>query len=590
MATVGIDIGTGSVRVCYHDAVNGIFESYDEPITTYNVNDDIISQSSNEIFRNILKLLNKLNHKDYVAVSTAATCSMVVTEIQEIITSNEYIVESFHLPTTIGSQSNIFDIFLWMDNKATKETNELNQSLPSSILNRVGKKLVPELGIPKLKYLQSIYPDKKFIVFEFYDWIHNLLSTSIGSKRIVTLNPQSYADDSYALDGSIKGWSSSTLKDLFHIDNIQVGGFQQDRFGIENHSLLPWGYPVGQLSTEVKQTIGISKDHEVIIANGCIDCYAGWLSTIVNPDDFNNGICTMVAGTSTCFLYPGLSKANDVFVDGIWGPFKISDDIHMYEFGQPATGKLFERLFQNYEKTIRKIVDVNDSKLVFDYIETEIQKYEVKYHKSINQMIKNYFYYGDVFGNRSPLNDFSMSEMIIDGMNSESIDEAFKSISIISDESSDERIIQSLIIKYNLILEFLCFQTKQMIDGFHTSGVNPIKKLVMVGSQSHNKRFVELLSNILQLPIITLDKEDKKYDVVKGASIMARVGVELYQDKELEYGEGLQKILSEHKIHTANIRETIPSDKDRRLLEVKYEIFIDMCNRQQKYRDMMRAV
>ena len=90
-------------------------------------------------------------------------------------------------------------------------------------------------------------------------------------------------------------------------------------------------------------------------------------------------------------------------------------------------------------------------------------------------MIKGYFYYGDIFGNRSPLQDPEMSEMIIDNNN------LILPRILHNDDDEDT----SKLIKYILIMEFLVFQTKSLLEPLI------VDKLVIVGSQAKNKRFYD---------------------------------------------------------------------------------------------------
>ncbi|KAK6200438.1 uncharacterized protein RJT21DRAFT_114850 [Scheffersomyces amazonensis] len=566
MATVGIDIGTGSVRVCYRNSEKGIFESWSKPIHTHNIIGDVICQSSQDIYNSIQELIIEIPYNDIKGISTTATCSMVVMKISNTIGDNLQI-NPFEFRSSNSNDDKVYDILLWMDNSSTTQTIQLNETLSTPIKGRLGGQIIPELGIPKLKYLQDTYPTENFIVFELYDWI-NLRLTGIENKY--QYKPVTTDKEGYAIDGSVKGWSQETLRGKFGVNNVKVGGGQ----------LLPLGYPMGRFSTR-----GI----DAVVAHGCIDCYAGWLSTIIKSESLDEEILSMVAGSSTCFIFSSQNQEQDPpFIHGIWGPFNIwGKKYNVYEFGQPATGLLFERLFKSYAELIHSHINTNDIGLIFKWIEDETVKIEEKLKKPINSIIKNDFYYGDINGNRSPLLDFTMSEIVIDGKNNTP---ELDHCSIINGKD-----VTSLIIKYNLILEFLCFQTKQILSEFLSDNLN-VWKVIITGSQSSNERFLKLLSDIIHKPIIKIKSDtnnNTKYNVVKGASMIAEMAVKLSSKQYLIEDESYYEIMKQV-INQANgyliHEEVLPTNQLTSLYNIKYNIFLDMCNSQQKYRSLINSI
>ncbi|ABN64968.2 Ribulokinase-like protein [Scheffersomyces stipitis CBS 6054] len=523
MTAVGIDVGTGSVRVyCENKDTIQTYEA--EIATTHNAN--FITQSSKEIFTKILDLFARLNIDHVSGISTTATCSMVVLQKMEV--NGSTFLKPFSQISGISDTNGPIpnqDVFLWMDGRAFKQTDRYNQRLrDTKFSSSVGGKFVPELGVPKLKWLSDNFPESNLVCFELYDWINYLLLVGgFSEKELVEYRPRKkdFNNDSSAMDGSIKGWSKQTLTSVFEISkNIEIGGAD---FDVATEFLLPVGYPLGT----VHKAFAFK---DAVVGNGCIDCYAGWLSTIVAPENrlgLTGGQLSMIAGTSTCFL---LASECTSPITGVWGPYdKLLPNVQMYELGQPATGKLFEKLFSKFDKLIQdKLGD--------------------------KATIRNYFYYGDVFGNRSPLSDFTMSEMVIDGYNYDC-----KLAPII--DSHDK--VASLVIRYNLILEFLCFQTKHIIEVLSQPEQINITEIVVSGSQANNRRFLQLLSDITNLKVTKLC-EKSKYSVAKGASIMAEAGTGLMQEK-----------------NAANI----DADSYAR----KYEIYKDMAKVQAKYRELVNS-
>ncbi|KAK6455802.1 Ribulokinase-like protein [Scheffersomyces xylosifermentans] len=562
--TLGIDVGTGSVRLYLNDGGKG--ESYEAETTTYH-SGNFITQSSNEIFNKILGLISNLKNKDDVrAIGTTATCSMVVLEKVQV-DGVIYLKPFDAISGNDSQQKEMQDIILWMDNRATEETKHLNSLLKNKdIAKYVGGSFVPELGVPKLKWLSDNFPGRQLVCFELYDWINYLLLVGgFNEDCLVEYKAKTFdfEDKSYAIDGSIKGWPRAVLTESFGIsENIEVGGAD---FQIGSASFPRVGMELGQAHT-------LFGFNGALIGNGCIDSYSGWLANISEPNGLEDpigGTLAMVAGTSTCFVIASEDESVN-FIPNIWGPFnQIIPGVRVYELGQPSTGKLFQRLFNTFDKFIRKNVSKDAAaSSVFEYLEQETLKLSTP---SITQVIRNYFYYGDVDGNRNPISDNTMSEMVIDGFNYD------RKLAPIIDNNEDNK---SFVIKYNLILEFLCFQTRHIVETLQNGGFK-IEKIRVSGSQAKNRRFLELLSNVTQLRV-TCVEVDSKYNVARGASFIGNIARTGKFEKEKPLHTSFTTSYSNW-----SKSEILPTDKDKDLLLIKYGIFRDMIEMQTKFRRLV---
>lgn len=493
MSYLGVDVGSGSVR-CMLMAENYRATQSREISINYNhENRAIVTQSSREIykaieesFRHLLKLSPV---KAIDGISVTATCSMVVREV----------IDEEGTKMVLGPYNGDQDIIMWMDSRSSGECEKLNGLVPKDKLLFVGGSYIPEMGLPKLKWL-SDHTDKQLMCFELYDWISHLLI--VGNGETVPYN-HSYGTDDVAMDGSIKGWSEDFLSLVKIRNGIRVGGY-----GLDRPRVMPLGSAIGTMTSKLSAKLGISG--QPAIYHGCIDCYAGWVST--NPEILErevDGTLSMIAGTSTCFVLP-TSSSQAKPIDGIWGPFwQLLPNKRVYSFGQPATGKLFEDLFREFNDLIG---DHNN----FEFVERETWKIELEHNQTINSLIRCYFYYGDVYGNRSPYNDFSMSEAFIDGANS----------SILQASLLRDHTITSLVVRYNLILEFLAFQTEQIIRNIQNESIDQVE---VSGSQAANARFMQLLSTVLQVPVISTPASSH-YQVVEGSCLIAMWGHRLQKD------------------------------------------------------------
>ena len=141
MTTIGVDIGTGSVRVCLNNPDN--FKTAFKPIKTnkHNTFSNYITQSSQEIYQCILAILKELVNEPVVSISFTATCSMVVMERVRIGS------EIYLKPCAVNFEGDDSkqDIILWMDNRSIEQTRFLNEMVNEKELSRVGGKFIPEM-------------------------------------------------------------------------------------------------------------------------------------------------------------------------------------------------------------------------------------------------------------------------------------------------------------------------------------------------------------------------------------------------------------------------------------------------------------
>lgn len=568
MASVGIDIGTSSVRVA-------VASDYGSQVSTLPISvhssetAPFITQSSRELYTKIISLLDELDTREVGAISATATCSMVVREIvwDE---GKPYLIP--HLVNNIDENNQ--DIILWMDNRARKQCDYLNDNIESDIKRKVGGSFIPEMGLPKLKWLSDTVGDKNLVCFELYDWFSYLFlcgGFDKHSNRVPFIeHPQvemlDFPSVSEAMDGSIKGWSKKFLNDLGIAENIRIG---RSEFNLPNvDGLLPAGVPLGYSHEE------LDLPNDVLICNGCIDCYAGWLSTI-DIKSLERNTLSMIAGTSTCFVL-STSSFDQKSIPGIWGPFDqlLCQLVSLFEFGQPATGKLFETLFNNYATVIKASPASSDD--IFDFLEKETQKLEHKYCKPILVIAKNYFWYVDQFGNRSPYNDLNMSEILIDGYNAS--DSGLESI---TNGSS----LMGLVIRFNLILEFLCFQTRQILEIIESHQGPVVDSILISGSQGKNLRFINLLSLVTNKPVkCLLLVVNSDCQVVFGACILSKIGLHLLNVSK--YSEALRLCIPLQISLTSVACQSAPTDLAL-FLDIRYQIFLDMCLQQRRYRELV---
>ncbi|CAH6723835.1 protein Mpa43p [[Candida] jaroonii] len=462
----GIDIGTGSVRSYHEDG----FSDVRETITTKH-NNRVITQSSKQIFDSILEIV-----KNPTSICFTATCSMVVKQLIE--KDGIKYLAPFNCGLNADQDQ---DIILWMDNRAVEQAKQLNKHLSGSGIKQTISEFIPELGLPKLKWLSDNYGQigefgevGGLYCFELYDWFNYVFQIGYVENLVEFKLHNLIYEEGQGIDGSIKGWKKSDIATLQLKPNVFIAA-------AESVTKRP------KKLMSLGEIVGESSIFPCLIRHGCIDSYGGWVSSLTDMPN----VVSMIAGTSTCFIH----QSETASVKGIWGPFELIEGKRVFASGQPATGKLLEDLFQEYRHLEPS----------FELVETATQDLEKLHSTSINEMIKNYFYYGDKYGNRTPLNNFQMNQMFIDGVNSNDL-----LGSVFTNN------LESLIIKYNLILEFLAFQTHQIFSLFED-----IEGITIIGSQAENSRFLSLLQFVTGKDIYIIKDNNHGLNVAKGAMKIA---------------------------------------------------------------------
>lgn len=170
---------------------------------------------------------------------------------------------------------------------------------------------------------------------------------------------------------------------------------------------------------------------------------------------------------------------------------------------------------------------------------------------------RHLFFYGDHFGNRSPIANANMKGAVV---------------GLSSDTSVD-----ALALLYYGAMEFIALQTKQIVERMNESG-HVIQSIFMSGSLCQNEVLMELMSTACEMPVVI-----PKYihaAVVHGAAML---GAKAASHANGGTGEDLWSIMS----RMSKVGSTVYPSNDiglKKLLDAKYKIFLEQCESQQKWR------
>ena len=265
-----------------------------------------------------------------------------------------------------------------------------------------------------------------------------------------------------------------------------------------------------------------------------------------------------VAGTSTCHL--AMSK-EPVFVDGVWGPYRdvLLPDFWMAEGGQSATGELLKHVLETHPAYNEALSKAESSKAnIYDYMNTHLEEMQKKTKApSISYLGRHFFFYGDLWGNRSPVADANMKGSVIGLSNDKSID--------------------GLALYYYGTMEFIAMQTRHIIETMNGSG-HSIRSIFMSGSQCQNKILMELMATTCGMPVLI-----PRYvhaAVVHGAAMLGAKAASADQHGKTK---DLWSIM-DHMSKPGNVTKPNKDEGEKRLLNAKYKVFLEQCATQQAYR------
>ncbi|OCK85835.1 Pentulose kinase [Lepidopterella palustris CBS 459.81] len=569
---IGIDVGTGSARACIMNDHGDIVGLASENIGLWQPQTGYYEQSTTDIWRCICSSIRRAMDQHNIDGSTIrgigfdATCSLAVFSHD---TDEPVSVTGPNFDNKDGNDRNII---LWLDHRPVDETNKIN-STNHNLLRYVGGKMSIEMEIPKVLWLKNNMPKDLFDRCKFYDLTDALTHMATGNETrsfCSVVCKQGFVP--VGVDGSVKGWQEDFLteiglKDLTEDNFKRMGGVD----GV-NGKYLTAGELVGTLSEKAAQDMGLPPG--IAVGSGVIDAYAGWIGTVgakvaldgdtLNSDVAKNDVSqaftrlAAVAGTSTCHL---AMSEKPVFVNGVWGPYRdvLIPDYWMAEGGQSATGELLKHVIETHPAfheahSVAETFNTN----IYNYLNEHLREMaEKEKAPSISWLGRHFFFYGDLFGNRSPVADPNMKGAVI---------------GLSSDKSLD-----GLALYYYATMEFIALQTHQIVDAMNRSG-HIISSIFMSGSQCQNDILMNLIAAACDMPVLI-----PRYvhaAVVHGAAMLGAKAASTDKDGQ---SEPLWNIMDRFSKAGKMVK---PSTDEglKKLLQTKYNVFLEQCESQQRYR------
>ena len=145
---------------------------------------------------------------------------------------------------------------------------------------------------------------------------------------------------------------------------------------------------------------------------------------------------------------------------------------------------------------------------------------------------------------------------------------------------SSDRSIDGLAIYYYATMEFIALQTRHIIETMNHAG-HAIKSIFMSGSQCQNEILMNLIATTCNMPVLIPRYVDAA--VVHGAAML---GVKAASADNEGKTEDLWSIMNRMS-KPGNLTKPKSDEGMRRLLEVKYRVFLEQCHTQQAYRKLV---
>lgn len=535
---VGVDVGTGSVRAALVTDFGKIVSSHVENTKTWNIQPDFYEQSTDNIWEAISKCVKEvtknINPAKIKGIGFDATCSLAC-------------VDKNGQPLTVSpSGNNEQNVILWLDHRAMKETEFINNT-NHSVLKYVGGKIFPEMETPKLLWLKTYLKDTWnkagyfFDLPDFLTWratgVDTRSSCSLVCKWTYEMNVE-----------GVEAWNKS------YFDTVGLGDLAENSWKKIGTVVQYPGETVGSGLSEISaKELGLLPGTPV--GTSMIDAHAGGLGLIgckvegIDPH-FETRV-GLICGTSTCHM--AVSK-EAIFVPGVWGPYKSAmiPGMWLNEGGQSATGKLVDHVIDTHPASSEIRKKIGNMHIV-QYLNDLLYKMtESQGLSNVAFLTKDFHVYPDFHGNRL-LGDPTLKGIIC-------------GLSLASDE-------ENLAILYLATVQALCYGTRQIIDRLKESGYKNIKSTLICGGLSKNPIFTAEQANICNLPVVCPDEIES---VLLGSAILGAVAANHFDTLE-------------HAIQSmgGNGKAVFPDQNIIDFHDRKYRVFLEMYNDQIKYRKLI---
>lgn len=516
---VGVDVGTLSARAGIVDLKGNLVGMGIQPISIYHPQTDFVEQSSEDIWektglaiREAIKQA-QIEFQQILGISFDATCSLVC-------------LDKKHEPLTISPTGDSKrNIIVWMDHRAIKEANFINQT-GHRVLNYVGGKISPEQQPPKLKWIKENLSETWARAGKFMDLADFMVFRATGQdRRSLCTNVCKWT---YLGHEGKKGSWDYTFFEMIGLDDL----FEE---GKVPKLVYPVGSFAGILTKKSARELGLRPGVKVGV--GIIDAHAGGIGLLghcakLGLKDRNqwNKALALIGGTSSCHM---ATSSEPRFIPGVWGPYwgAMIPDMWLNEGGQSATGSLIDYVIKNNSnyQDLEELAEKTHTD-IYQVLNQEVSRYGgPEWTKDIHVLPYHH-------GNRSPRADVHARGMMVGLTLNQSISEVAK--------------------HYYATLQAIAYGTRHIIEVMNEKGYQ-ISDIYMCGGHTKNQLFVQEHADITGCNIYLPEEREA---VLLGTVILAAVAANKYRSVQeampqmSKVGEVIRPNFNNKKYHDARYR------------------------------------
>ncbi|UJR31142.1 hypothetical protein I4U23_018649 [Adineta vaga] len=478
--TIGVDVGTGSVRCMIFDEKWAPVAQCQKPIRTFHSSSAPLEyeQSSEDIWEAICYCVRKsLEDKAFTSeelkrirsIGFDATCSLVV-------------IDEKYQPVSVSlSGSDEQNIIMWLDHRAHAEASIINSS-SDEVLKNFGGKISLEMQPGKLMWLKRHLPKEQWErarhFFDLPDYLHFRATEQLDRSFCSSVCKLCYRSSVTTHGWDEKFWSKLDLDDLMANKCEKLGQIVRKPFSNSATDIL---------CQKAANELGLPQG--IHVGSPLIDAYAGALGGLACkspiPDTQLSDRLVIVAGTSSCFM---ACSEKAVFVPGVWGPHYnvLIPNLWLSEGGQSAAGKSIDHVIQIHPayNELKELAAKYDTS-IFDVLNEVLTSLQKKYKLgNISFLSGDLHMTIDFHGNRSPLADAELGA----------------SITGLRFDTS----LNNLAIQYLAVLQAVAYDSRHIIEAMTNAG-HHFRVVQICGGLARIPLLTQIIADVAQMPVYVSD-------------------------------------------------------------------------------------
>ncbi|MDR3537236.1 MAG: FGGY family carbohydrate kinase, partial [Acetobacteraceae bacterium] len=292
VASVGVDVGSASVRAAVFDHAGQRRANVVRPIRQFNPRADVYEQSTADIWQQTCAAVRQ-------AIAESGLPPAVIRGIGFDATCSLVAVGAGGEPVSVAEDGDPErDIVMWMDHRAVAEAADINAT-GDAALAYVGGEVSVEMELPKLLWLHRHFPDRADGVWRWLDLADYMVWRASGAEvaSVCTLACK---------------WNYLAHERRFS-DNLLAEVGLTDLLAKIPTDIRQLGSAAGVLTSHSAAELGLRPG--TAVATGIIDAHAGGLALLGAAPE---GGLAIISGTSCCHL---VNSREPVMVPGVWGPY-----------------------------------------------------------------------------------------------------------------------------------------------------------------------------------------------------------------------------------------------------------------------------